>query len=229
MPLTTKQIEELQIASKRQTPEDIKNLDYAKSKFGFVPPENIPDSTLNSEPEDSSSTASAESPFGTFNELLKKTTRIAAARAKQGMLSDIDKTVGLEGIRTSTLGQVSNLVELGLAAGGLKDMYQSTINFFEEQQKVSRLNLQMLFDNNSLHLLDDAAFDNLATSARIPVEQLAALRLSKKSNESAIQSYTKMLEAGIIDFGSVPSKLQDYVIQNVDISKIAQKPDIRSV
>jgi len=167
------------------------------------------------------------STLSTMTRMMKAITKKAMEQRRTGALQTIEGEVGdLSKMPTSTLGSVVNFVQQAQESGGLREMYQSTVDFFKDQQSLARQNLQLLLNNNALSSLDEKDLITLGLQAGLPQKQIMALTESQKANVSVINSYVNGVEMGIVNFDSVPQEIRSQVVQKINWEKLQQPQEL---
>lgn len=171
--------------------------------------------------------------LSSMTKMLKAITKKAMEKRRTGSLETIEGKVGdISKMQTSTLGSVVDFVNQAQEAGGLRDMYTSTVDFFNNQQTLSRQNLQLLLNSNALSSLEEKDLITLGLQAGLPQKQIMALTESQKANTAVISSYINGIETGVIDFDELtklPDNIKNQVIQKIDWTKMQEAEDKKDI
>ena len=158
-----------------------------------VPGSSTLDKTLPKVGDESSSSGPGLPPaqggsLAAFSSIMKDVMNKAAGKAKDKGLNVMqDRMSGLR-MPGASLASIMDVVE-GQTTKGFKDIYTSTISYFEEARQSAESQLKMIIDANALPNLNANQISQLATASNKDVNVLLAIQ---KSQESEI-AYTGLL------------------------------------
>jgi hypothetical protein len=171
----------------------------SSSLEGTLPPEN---KTLPAENVDN---------LTAFRSVLQSVSQRYNQNAKASGMGGVMKTLGAENqpMSGSSLADIVKFVKSG--TGGISDIYKSTTDLLDKQEKAANDQLQMMISTGAIADADDATLQRLANSANVPLSYLEQVRTVKKKSTGGEESiddasyYADMVLSGQLDLTSVPT------------------------
>ena len=137
--------------------------------------------------------ASAPDNLTIFGNLLKTVSERAAMEANaNGMgATGIDPTA----ISGGTLAGIVDFIK-NQKGGGIQDIYKSTADFLDNQQKAAQDQLKTLVDFGAIANLTDSALAKLATAAGMSYDTLVAVKQAKQVDTTKPVSFSEVTRSG---------------------------------
>ncbi|MCX6724255.1 MAG: LysM domain-containing protein [Candidatus Staskawiczbacteria bacterium] len=137
--------------------------------------------------------ASAPDNLTIFGNLLKTVSERAANEANASGMSVTG--INPSAISGGTLAGVVDFIK-NQKGGGIQDIYKSTADFLDNQQKSAQDQLKTLVDSGAIANLTDSALAKLATAAGMSYDTLDAVRKAKATDNTKPVSFSEVTRNG---------------------------------